>query len=197
MGLFSSPLEKQLEKHYIDMFINMIGLPPAEAEKTVKEMIHKSKQMFQQTGEDKFPPDMAERIINDPKMKPAYDRRKDEGVKDEDIRWWWNLHPLERYMMLQVDEFHRMALFIKEIEEGKSDEEAAAIMRKYHPMYGNSNDTTHTSGDDRPLPEELKDRINIYIEKRMTTNSEQYKKDIENSSTFNALIRKEIRTGNL
>ncbi|NMB47992.1 hypothetical protein GYA13_00925 [Candidatus Kuenenbacteria bacterium] len=194
MGLFSSPLEKQLERHYADMFINMIGLPPIEAEKTVKEMIYKAKQIVQQTGEDKFPPDMAERIINDPKMKPTYDRRKNEGVKDEDIRWWWGLQPLERYMMLQVDEFYRMTLFIKEIQDGKSAEEAAAMVRKYHPDHGDPN-KAKVSGDDAPLPEELKDRINIYIEKRATTDPEQYKKDIENSSTFNALIRKEIKAG--
>ena len=69
--------------------------------------------------------------------------------------------------------------------------------RKYHPFFGDTNDSTHVSGDDRLLPEELKDRINKYIEKRMLNDPEEYKKDIENSSTFNALIRKEIREGNL
>ncbi|MFA6428697.1 MAG: hypothetical protein WCW02_04140 [Candidatus Buchananbacteria bacterium] len=195
MGLFSSPTERQLEKHYIEMFINTVGLPPTEATKTVKDIIAKAKQIIKQTGEDKFPADIAERIISDPKMGPAYERRIKEGVRDEDIRWWWNLQPLERHVMLQVDELHRMALFIEKMKEGKSAEEAAAIGRKYHPMFGDTNDTTHTSGDDRPLPEELKDRINIYIEKRGKT--EEFKQDIEKSTTLNALIRKEIKAGNL
>lgn len=197
MGLFSSQLEKELEKLYTDMFVNTLGMNQDEAETTVKQLIIKAKDIVKQTGEDKFPSNMAELIINDPKMKPAYERRKNEGVKDEDIRWWWNLQPLERHMMLQVDEFHKMALFIKEREEGKSAEEAAMVGRKYHPFFGDSNDTTHVSGDNRLLPEELKDRINKYIEKRMLNDATQYKKDVENSSTFNALIRKEIGEGDL
>lgn len=196
MGLFSSPIEKQLEKYYVEIFTNMIGLSRTESEKTVKEMLSKAKQTIQQTGEDKFPPDIAEKIISDPKMRPAYERRKKEGVTDEDIRWFWNLHSLERHMMLQVDEFHKTALFIAERQEGKSAEEAAVVVRKFHPLFGDTNDTTHTSGDDRPLPEELKDRINKYIEKR-ASNPDKYKKEMEQSSTFNALIRKEIKAGKL
>jgi len=48
-----------------------------------------------------------------------------------------------------------------------------------------------------PLPFELKDRINIYIEKRAKSDPEKYKKDIESSSTFNALVRKEIQGGHI
>lgn len=179
------------------MFVNTIGINQKEAKTIIGQLIIEAKNIVKQTGEDKFPSDMAELIINDSKMRPAYERRKNEGVKDEDIRWWWNLQPLERYMMLRVDEFHRMALFTKEMEKGKSAEEAMMVVRKYHPFFGDSNDTTYVSGDDRPLPEELKDRIGKYIEKRMLNDAEQYKKDIENSSTFNALIREEIRKENL
>ena len=119
-------------------------------------------------------------------------------MRDEDIKWWWNLDGVERMMMLKVDELHRLVLFKKTVEEdGKTNDEAGAVVRKYHPIYGNPEDTTHTQGDDRPIPEELKDRINIYVEKRFTDNSEKFKKEIEQSSTFNALIRKEVRNNNL
>ena len=68
---------------------------------------------------------------------------------------------------------------------------------KFHPIYGDSNDNSQSSGDDRPLPFELKDRINIYIEKRAGKGSEEYKREMESSSSFNALIRKEMRAGKL
>ena len=70
-------------------------------------------------------------------------------------------------------------------------------VRKFHVIYGEPDDTTHTVGDDRPLPEELKDRINIYIIKRPSTDQDKYKKEIEESSTLNALLRKEIKIGNI
>ena len=44
---------------------------------------------------------------------------------------------------------------------GEDKNEAAAHVRKIHPMYGDPDDTRHTAGDDRPLPYELKDRVNI------------------------------------
>lgn len=64
-------------------------------------------------------------------------------------------------------------------------------------MFGDPDDTTHTKGNYRPLPYELKDRINIYLEKYKKKDPNMLKKVIENSSTFNSLIRNEIKSGNL
>ena len=98
--------------------------------------------------------------------------------------------------MLKIDEFHRMSLFIHEVESGKTEEDADKAVRKYHPIFGDLKDETHGSGDNRPLPLELKDRINIFIEKQGIGNPE-FKKQIDSFTTFNALIRKEIRNGNI
>lgn len=94
MGLFTSQLEKELEELYISSFIKTLGITEDEAKSVVKELISKAKDIVMQTGEDKFPPNMAELIINDARMKPAYERRTKEGVKDEDIKWWWGMQPL-------------------------------------------------------------------------------------------------------
>lgn len=136
-------------------------------------------------------------------IRQKLSKKKAEGVKDEDVRWWWNLNDIERRIMLKQDDISRMTLFMSELEKSnepskeKAADKAAAKVRKFHPTYGDLDDTKHTTGDDRPLPYELKDRINIYIEKRARENSEKYKNEIEQSSTFNALIRKEIKAGNL
>jgi len=70
-------------------------------------------------------------------------------------------------------------------------------LRKHRAIFGNPDDITDITGKDRPLPYELKDRINIYIENKSQKEPEQFKKDIEKSSSFNALIRKEIKKGNI
>lgn len=130
-------------------------------------------------------------------VKEKFKKKREEGVKDTDIRWWFNLNDIERKMMLKVDELNRMVLFMEVLKQGKTEDEAESAVRKAHPIYGDLDDETHGKGDDRPLPFELKDRINIYIQKRFESNPEQYKKEIEGSSTFNALVRKEIRDGKI
>jgi hypothetical protein len=47
------------------------------------------------------------------------------------------------------------------------------------------------------LLDELRNRVNGYIEKRSETDPEEYKKEIEKSTTFNSLVRGEIRKGNI
>jgi hypothetical protein len=113
------------------------------------------------------------------------------------------MHDYERWMMIKVDENSRVAGALDEIAKSHADnlekaqEEAAKKVRKFFPMFGDPEDTTHTKGNDRPLPYELKGRIIIYIEERTKKDLNNLKKDIENSSTFNSLIRNKIKSGNL
>jgi len=72
--------------------------------------------------------------------------RRNEGVKDQDVLWWWNMHDLERRMMLKVDEQRR---------------------------------------------------IDRYLERGLEIDGDGLKQEMEASSTFNALVRKEIKIGNL
>ena len=108
------------------------------------------------------------------------------------------MHNLERGMIFQVDALDRFALFLKLMEEdGLSDDEAAKRVRKFHPIYGDPDDTSVTTGEDRPLMPELKDRVNTYVMKKNQADPEKFKQDIEESSTFNALIRNEIKKGSI
>jgi hypothetical protein len=47
-----------------------------------------------------------------------------------------------------------------------------------------------------PLPYELKDRVNAWMQKEMMS-PEDLRRRVEESSTFNALVRSEIRAGRL
>ena len=198
MGFFSKYNEK--EKALLDLYVQQfqkMGIPESSkmAENLLDEAIREAKKVA-------LPPNAGDKILEkektDENTHKVLEKKRREGVRDEDIKWWWNLDNVERMMMLKVDEFHRLALHIKcRQDDGLSVERAAEQVRKHHPIFGNPEDTTHTQGDDRPLPEELKDRINIYIENQFINNSEKFKKEIEQSTTFNALVRKEIRAGKL
>jgi len=207
MALFDkyNQIEKQLLHNYTQTFSSM-GIP--NASKTAKDMLNKSIDDSKKQGTYNLPPTFGNTLLGRDKpknfaikkvaeiiRKTLLEKNKD-GVTDQDITWWWNLNDVERAMMYAVDEMHRIALFIQSIEEGLAEDQAAAKVRKFHPMYGDPSDTEHTKGDDRPLPFELKDRINRYVEK-MQTDANSFKAKIEASSTFNALVRKEIRSGNI
>jgi len=197
MGFFSKYNDK--ERELLDLYtqeFQKMGIPEPSrmAEGLLDEAIKEAKKI-------ELPPNAGDKILekekNDEKTHQVLEKKRREGVRDEDIKWWWNLDDVERTMMLKVDEFHRLTLHIKCREDGLSLEQTAEQVRKHHPIYGNPEDVAHTQGEDRPIPEELKDRINIYVIKRFTENPEKFKKEMERFSTFNALIRKEVRSGNL
>ncbi len=141
---------------------------------------------------------------SDPILAKVFDKireklpiKRQDGVKDEDIKWWWNLNDIERRMMIAQDDASKLNSFMTDRKKGMSKEEAAVRVRKYFPIYGDPEDITNASGDDRPLPYELKDRINLYIEKKVKGNTDEYRDEIERSSSFNSLIRKEIKANNI
>ena len=201
MGIFlklfnsSSDIEKQLEDQYVSVF-QMMGMSLSQAKSTFRDMLKLAKDEAQAEGTLNLPQNLGDILLG--KKSAMLEKRRKEGARDEDIRWWWNRHELDRKMMIKFDDISKLGLFKKLLEENHlSDEEAMKEVRKWFPDYGDPEDTTYTAGDDRPLPFELKDRINIYIQKRSQTDPDQYKREIEESSSFNALIRKEIKKGNI
>lgn len=213
MGLFSklfgssSDIEKQLEELYIPIFQKTMGMSLDQAKKFFQDMFQLVKEESLKEGTENLPQNYGDLLLEaesiDEKTKEMLAKKRREGVRDEDIRWWWNMHDYERWMMIKVDENSRVAGALDEIAKSHADnlekaqEEAAKKVRKFFPMFGDPEDTTHTKGNDRPLPYELKGRIIIYIEERTKKDLNNLKKDIENSSTFNSLIRNKIKSGNL
>ena len=118
------------------------------------------------------------------------------------------MHDLEKRMMVKQDDNTRVAIYVDwlkknvpkvgDLPEGgqeKAFDDAALHVRKFCTMFGDPVDTKYTSGDDRPLPYELKIRVNNYVQKRRSDTN--FLRDIMESSTFNALVRKEIAAGRL
>ena len=218
MGFFNFSKYTDIEKAMLDMYSQMLsmrGISSSEAKKLTEDMLDQAIEKSKKDGTYNLPQNLGDIIFGDaetdnPTIKKIAEsihqklpQKREEGVRDEDVRWWWNLNDIERRMMLKQDDAARMTLILHQLENStesskeKAFDAAAIQVRKFHPIYGDPKDTTHTRGEDRPLPYELKDRINIYIEKRAKEGSGNYKAEIEQSTTFNALVRKEIRAGKL
>jgi len=209
MGFFSklfgtekTEIENRLESHYVPILQEMMNIPISQAQSTFRDMLKQAKEESVKEGSSDFPENFGDILLEEestnPHFKSLLSKKRNEGVKNEDIRWFWNMHELEKRMMLKVDDLFKFSLFIKLREEdGFNEKEAADEVKKFHPTYGDPDDPSQPTGEDRVLPRELKDRVDRYIEERNKMDIDEFKKEVEESSTFNAFIRKEIKKGNL
>lgn len=115
------------------------------------------------------------------------------GAKIDDIKSWWNKNDLERRMIIWEDNLFRIATFEHHRSKGLSYEEAVVKIRKTYPLYGNSYDESNSQGEDRPLPNELHDRV-----EEMTRKWDSFlvSEIINSYSSMNAFIRDEIKESN-
>lgn len=196
------------------MIFDQMKCDISESKIMAKDLLDKAIEVSKSEGSYYFPTNFGNIVLGLDKAPNSYIERcaeiyrknipskKSEGVRDEDILNWLNRNDVERNIVVQFDNVAKMAMFINEFEtskettEEKIAEKGSEKIRKYFPFYGNPNDTSHTTGDDRPIPYELKDRVNIYVEK-VKHDPEKFKSVLEKYSSYNAFIRKEIRDGNL
>jgi len=208
MGIFSKvfktsrDMEEQIEDRYVSMLQETLGISPSQAKSAFRDIIEEAKEESLKEETADLPRNVGDFLLekesSDEKIRSILAKKRSEGVGDQDIRWWFNMGDLERRILLKVDDINRHALFAKLREEGGlgADEAAKGVRRRY-PLFGDPDDTAYASGEDRPLPYELKGRIDNYVEKRLHSDPETFKKEIEGPSTFNALIREELKKGNV
>jgi len=207
MGILPRPLktstatEKKIEYQYQAIIQMVMGVTPSQAKATIRDIIEEARKESPKEGLSELPKSMGDFLLQreskDETIKSILARKRNEGVRDQDIRWWFNMDDLERRIILKIDDTSRRSLFGKLREEGLSEEEAAKGVRKGCPFFIDPNDTRCTAGQDRPLPYELKDRTSRYVAKRTQTDPETFKKEIEQSSSFNAWVRQEVKKGNI
>lgn len=116
------------------------------------------------------------------------------GASDEDIEEWWNLHDLQRRMVIWHENMIRYANFLSFRDDGLNADEAMARIRAMFPMYGDPNNTAHTTGDDRALRHELRGRVDRYRERY---GAQAILEAAKSFSTFNAFVRSEMRHSRL
>lgn len=121
MGLFSklfgssSDIEKQLEELYIPIFQKTIGMSLDQAKKHFQDMFQLAKEEPLKRNTKNLPQNYGDLLLEaestDEKTKEMLAKKRIEGVQDEGIRWWWNMHDYERWMMIKVDENSRGGAF--------------------------------------------------------------------------------------
>ena len=196
----TNQVEKKLERLYTKMFEGQ-DISSAEARGIVRQMLRESKEEAKREGTLNLPRNLGDMLLQkeatDEQYKSKLARLRREGVTDEDIRWWWNMHELERKMIQKTDHRFRMALWLRFREEGLSETEAAMKVAKSFPIFGHPDRTTLFADEDRALPYELRNRVNIYIRRRALTGREKFGKEMAEASSVNSLIRKAIREGHM
>ncbi len=136
-----SEIEKRLEPQYVSFFQETMSMPEEIAREIFKAMAQQQTEAARNEGTDRFPESfgaiLLEREQTDEKVRNAFAPKRAEGVTDEDIAFWWNMHDLERRMICKVDEMNRILLFDKLVQNnGMTEPEAARMVAKRFPVYG-------------------------------------------------------------
>jgi hypothetical protein len=196
-----SDIEKKLEDVYAHKFQWIVGMSPSQAKRAFRDLLKNAREESLEEGTSNLPLNFGEILLEkestDEKIKSWLAMKRNEGVRDEDIREWWNMHDLERRILLGFDHMTRFSQLSRLGWGDQPYEGRIATAGKFLPIYGDPNEPSYTAGDDRPLPYELKNRVNRYLEIRIQTDPIEFRKEVEKSSTLNALIRREIKRGTL
>lgn len=194
--------EKRLEPQYVSFFKESMGMPEEVARELFKAFAADQKEAALREGTDRLPESFGEILLErektDEQVRNAFAPKRAEGVTDEDIVFWWNMHDLERRMICKVDEMNRIVLFEKLIRDGAvTEKEAARRVAGQYPIYGDPEHLVLETDDDRPLPYELKWRVNRYLTERYQADPDGFRKESEASTSLNALLRKAVRQSEL
>jgi hypothetical protein len=194
--------EKRLEPQFVSFFQESMSMPEEVARELFKSLVQVQKEAARIEGTDRLPELFGEILLDrertDERVRDAFAPKRAEGVADEDIVFWWNIHDLERRMICKVDEMNRVLLFEKLVQgEGITELEAARAVARHFPVYGDPAHLVLETEDDRPLPFELKWRVNRYIAEKTKIDPEGFAKEAESATSLNAILRKIMRQNEL
>ena len=147
----------------------------------------------------------ASRIGQEP-LRSIVNTARQEGARDEDIEEWWDFPEKFRQAILISENTFRLTMFRQLQEEGKSEDEAAIMVKNTFPIYGRTGVEEEEKRDaqackelgltekSRMLPPELRGRIDIYGEKMGAQKLLSLSKEYE---SYNAFLRDKIKEGEL
>jgi hypothetical protein len=213
MGWFGSPAYKPHEQGMLEQCTNIVATwapSVGEARRMVKETLDTVIKESKRKGVYDLPLNMGEIILGHASantemaqrvaevQKSLLPAKRVEGVTDADIRSWWNMYDVERRMAVQMDENDRMGTYLTLVRQAVADDGSAFVkLWQIYPRFGNPDDTSQAKGDDRPLPLELKTRINRYVEHRVATDLANWQVEMTSATSLNALVRQRICEGTL
>lgn len=193
------PLEAKIEATQYNLHLSQ-GLPEQEARRLARMCIEAAIETCKKRGEygrEPSPRWLFEMAAQYPKARAYLDAARREGVRDEDIEEWHSIPYVERAAMEFEDNATRTTAFMSAVKEGLTPKEAAANVRRYFAAWGDPDDSPELPEQDRLLPVELLPRLNQWRVPAMAQDPEGFKKRIEAASSFNALMREAINSGEM
>jgi hypothetical protein len=193
-------------KHTFDSkyYKSSLSFSSANKDPLVDELVHQACEESIKEGKEgavNLPGNLGDILLqnesHDVNIKTVLSKKREDGVREDDIRWWWNMDDIQRRVTIKLTAKSRQDKFQNLTElYGLPEYEANLIIKKTTPVFGEPDESHGTAGEDRPLPYELMWRINNYIQ-TLQTDPNNYKNTLKSSSSFNAFIRREIRKGKL
>ena len=91
-------VEKRLEPQYVSFFRESMSMPEEVAREIFKTFTEEQKEAALRDGTDRLPESFGDILLDrertDEKVRTAFAPKRAEGVTDEDIALWWNMHDL-------------------------------------------------------------------------------------------------------
>ena len=135
-------------------------------------------------------------------LRSTVNTARQEGAEDEDIEEWWDFPEKFRRSITIRENAFRLAMFRKLVEEkGKSDAEAAIMVKNTFPIYGRTGVEEEEKSDaqackelgltekSRMLPPELRGRVDIYREKMGAQKTLSLAKKYESYNKLRGAVR--------
>ena len=192
---------RRLENFYVPWFQTMGQQSFGDAKAIFDGMIQKARADSKKSQLPFADADGLLRLAQtDDRLRKDLEWKKEEGVTEQDLHWWWDMLGLERSILFQTDHFSRLTHFSALRTQGHTGDEAFRLMKQANAIYAyfvwNSNDPRD---ENYPLPAELRDRVNRRTEREMLADPSgaQWTKLRDSFSSFNAFVRHEIKAGRI
>lgn len=175
-----------------------MGMSKAQGRRLGRQMLDAAKQEAKRMGRaaDLYREGDGDRILeaatSDPKAQHLLERLKRQGVTDEDFRQWHNLSLLEKLCLREQDNAALSGLVLQQRDRGPSSGAAAERVEAQFPLYTWDIDEIDEADPHARLPIELKSRVNAYQLRRIITDPEKLRAEIEHAGSFNAHVREQV-----
>ncbi len=198
----NAEIDERIVREMAEFFV-MMCTSPSQAREMARDILKMAKDEITNAGER----DSMYRVGDGNYLLAAEDQnenigeflgvRRRHGASDEDIRRWHNLCQLERSALLIQDQLLLVSTYRTAKSQGKSEDEAAELVKKTHPRYTPNAEKIGEDGHEDLLPVELKLRVNDYRLMLVQQNPSKLQNELASSSSFNSWVMEKLSSGEL
>ena len=197
-GLLYSIYKLKL-KHSCQKMLFNVGLSEVESKVRSIEIFNKAKDRMKKANQKNLPENYGKIVLEKERSDPSFmnfNIKRKDGVTDNDIKNYWDVPAIERFLIQEIDDFLRENTYEKYITKGINSREAQDAIRKVFPIYKEPEKDINAEDLDRPLPNEIKRRVDMWVQKNHNY-PEIVQIEIVKHPTMNALIRAKIISGEI